>query len=274
MRQIKNSKWLLLGLMILIGIAAGCSSSKNLAKMPPDERLVYAKKLFDKGRYSDAKLQFQILVLNNPGSSFVDMAQFYLAECHFKLKDYLIAANEYEKLINLYPQSEYVDDAQYKIALAYYKLSPKAELDQKYTYKAIEECQKFWEEFPGSEHAPEVAELLQKSREKLAKKQYKTGDLYRRMGYYRSAVLSFDEVLAKFYDTKYAESAYYWKAHCQYRLNDYKEARDTIQALLAKFPKTKYKSKAINMAESIEKKLEKETLQKQMNHSANASLLQ
>jgi len=268
MRQFKNTTWLFLGLMILIGMSTACSSSKNLSKLSPEERVAYAKKLFDKGRYTDAKLQFQVLVLNNPGSSIVDMAQFYLAECHFKLKDYIIAASEYEKLIKLYPRSEYVDDAQYKIALAYFKLSPKAELDQKYTYKAIEECQKFWEDFPGSEHAPEVAEILQKSREKLAKKQYKTGDLYRRMGYYRSAVLSFDAVLEKFYDTKYAESAYYWKAQCQYRLHQYKDARDTIQALLAKFPKTKYKTKAVSLAETIEKKIKEESLQEQTNNSA------
>ncbi len=250
----------IVGILFLLSLAGlvACGGSRNLKRMTLQERLSYAKKLFDDGKYLQAKTQFQIIVLNNPGSSVVDMAQFYLAESYFHLKEYITAAAEYEKLLNLYPRSAYVDDAQYKLGLAYYKLSPKADLDQKYTYRAIDEFQRFLEEYPQSEFVPKVAAMLQKCREKLAKKEFISGNLYRKMGYYRSAVIVFDEILSRYYDTSYAEDAYYWKAYCLTKIGKYAEARDNVQALLAKYPKTKFRERAVKLAETIDRALQEE----------------
>ncbi len=248
-----------LGWLALIAvIVVSCSGPRNLRNLSMQERLKYAKKLFDEGKYYQAKTQFQILVLNNPGSNIIDMVQFYLAESHFYLKEYITAAAEYEKLINLYPRSAYLDDAQYKLALSYFNLSPKADLDQKYTYKAIDEFQRFLEDFPQSEYVADVAKKLQQCREKLAKKEFISGNLYRKMGYHQSAIIVFDEILSKYYDTSYAEQAYYWKAYCLHKIGKHQEARDMIQALLSKYPKTSFREKAISLAEQVDRALKNE----------------
>lgn len=253
----------------LITTTMACSGARNLRNLSFQERLEYAQELFDKGKYLDAKTQFQILVLNNPGSSVVDKSQFYLAECYFNLKEYITAAAEYEKLTNLYPRSEYVDDALYKIGLAYFELSPKPALDQKYTYQAIDVFQRFLEEFPESDLVPDVTRKLQQSREKLAEKEYNTGTLYRKLAYYESAIISFDEILTNFYDTIFADRAYYWKAYCLYKTDKLHEARDLLQALISKYPDTSLKEKAIVLAETINSQLEKRKRKPSVKNAAN-----
>ncbi|KAA3616267.1 MAG: outer membrane protein assembly factor BamD [Calditrichaeota bacterium] len=248
-------------LIILIFLSAfslsSCSGSKKLKNMTVKERLEHAKKLFDDGKYFEAKNQFQILILNNPGSRIIDEAQFYYAETFFASKEYITAAAEYERLINRYPNSEYLDDSSYKIGYSYFKLSPKAQLDQKYTYQALDYFQQFIDEFPNSEHVKDVTDKLQACRTKLAQKEYATGILYKKGRHYNAAIISFDEILKKFYDTKYAEPSLYWKAYCHYEVAEPNKARDSINILLKKYPKTDLKVKAKELAGKIAIDLEK-----------------
>ena len=197
--------------VILLGLF-GCVGKKvNLSAMTPEEQFEYAKKFFDKKDHYNAKMQFTIVVLNNPGHRIIGKAQFYLAESYYYLKEYILAVGEYEKLIRSLATSEYVDDANYKIGMCYYKLAPNYGLDQEYTMKAILQFQLFLEEFPDSELKFEVENKLSECRNKLAKKEYKTGELYRKMGYPRAAIISFNVVLEKYYDTPYIDDALFWK---------------------------------------------------------------
>ncbi len=223
---------------------SACGGSKLRANMTTEERLAYAMRLFEKHDYFEARTQFRIITLNAPGSAIVDQAQFYLAECHFHMEEYIIAGEEYKKLIRLYPKSEYLDDAQFKVGLSYFKLSPKSDLDQKYTWQAIEEFQKFMEDYPESELKAEVEGYFQQVRNKLAKKDYDTGDLYRKLAYYESALVYFDDLLALFYDTKYAEPALFYKAEILYKLEKFDEARDAIHLLMDKYRREASKSES------------------------------
>lgn len=239
--------------LVFAATLLACAGNKPRANMTSEERFAYAMKLFHDKDYFDATTQFRIVIINAPGSNLVDQAQFYLAECHFNKQEFILAASEYEKLIRLYPRSDKLDDAQYKMGLCYDELSPKSDLDQKYTYRAIEVFQRFLEDFPASEYVPEVEKKLFESREKLAKKEFNTGNLYRKMAYYESAVISFSDVLARFYDTRYAEAAHFYKGQCLFKLQRYDEARETLTEFQQKFPKSRFKSKAQSLLSQIDK---------------------
>lgn len=258
---------ILLALSLSLMMTA-CGGGKLRANLTTEERLAEAMKLFEKHDYFEARTQFRIVTLNAPGSSIVDQAQFYLAECHFHMEEYIIAGEEYKKLIRLYPQSEYLDDAQFKIGLAYFKLSPKSDLDQKYTWSAIEEFQRFIEDYPQSDLQDQAQDHLLQVRNKLAKKDFDTADLYRKLAYYESALVYFDEVLARFYDTKYAEPSLYYKAEILFKLEKYDEARDAIHLLLDKYrreanqgeagsakDKPKFQARAADLLKLIEEQL-------------------
>lgn len=240
----------LIALNLAIALFA-CGGNKTRPNLTTDERFAYATKLFKDKDYFDARTQFRIIILNAPGSTIVDQAQFYLAECHFNMDEYIIAASEYEKLVRLYPRSAFLDDAQYKIALSYDKLSPKADLDQKYTYKAIEEYQRFMEEFSASELAEEAQKRLSALRNKLAKKEFNTGNLYRKLTQYEAAIYSFDDVLNRFYDSQYAEPALFYKGECLFKLQRWNEAKAALEQFVQKFPRSSNHSQAKSMLEEI-----------------------
>jgi outer membrane protein assembly factor BamD len=246
----------LLNRLFLISLAlifAACGGNKARPNMTTEERFVYAMKKFEDKDYFDARTQFRIVILNAPGNTIVDQAQFYLAECHYKMDEFILAASEYERLLKLYPRSAFLDDAQYKLALCYDRLSPKSDLDQKYTLRAIEEFQRFVEDYPTSEFVEEVEKKLFAARAKLAKKEFDTGNLYRKMTYCEAAVQSFDDVLNHFYDSKYAEPALFYKGECLFKLARWRDAKTAFEILLEKFPKSSFAAPAKDILGQIER---------------------
>jgi outer membrane protein assembly factor BamD len=237
--------------ILIIVILTGCGRHKIKPNLPAEERMKTAEKMFNDGDYLDARTQFRIVILNSPGGSLSDKAQFYYAECHFKLKEYILAIAEYEKLIRMYSNSDYVDDAQYKIGLSYYKLSPKPALDQTNTEKALEEFQKFLEDYPNSPLVPKANEFMHKCRGKLAQKNFRNGESYRKRALYRSALVYYDYVLDNYYDTKYAEKSLWEKAECYRRIGDIEQAEKFYKLFLEKYPKSSKADKIKDLLSSI-----------------------
>jgi len=235
MRHVMKNRYLLLVALVLV-IVSTCGRNKLRATLTAEERLKIAEKMYEDGDYLDAKTEFKIITLNFPGSTVSDRAQFFLGECHFQLKEYILANAEYEKLTRIFPNSDFVDDAQYKIALSNYRLSPKYSLDQTNTLKAIEEFQRFLEDYPGSDLLPEANKYMKLCREKLARKDYENAESYRKRTLYEAAIKYYDHVLDNYYDTDYAEKALFGKAEAYRKSGDIEQAKRFYQLYLEKFP--------------------------------------
>ncbi len=253
-RLMQTTGAFLLCIAFLAGLLGCGKKVLNLRAMSPEEQFEYAKSIFDKKDYLKAKTQMMMVVMNNQGNVIVEKAQFYLAESYYGQKEYLIAVEEYEKLIRSMPRSEYVDDARYKTGMCYYRLSPSYGLDQDYTHKAIYQFQTFLEEFPDSDLKPEVEARLSECRNKLGKKVYKEGEQWRKMGYYRSAILSFNQVIDRYYDTEFLDDAIFWKGDCHMKLEEWEEARTAFQSLLDRNSGGKWEKKMNTRMKKIQKK--------------------
>lgn len=248
-------RWMVAGMMGVL--LFGCSKDKiNFATLTPDEQLAYAKSRFEKRDYYGAKMNFTVIVLNNPGSRLIEEAQYYLGESHYRLKEYLLAIEEYEKLIRSLPQSEFVDDASYKVALSYYMLSPNYGHDQEYTNKAILQFQQFLEDYPDSDLREEAQVKLDECREKLAKKEFKSGELYRKMGYYRAALVYYQDVLDSYYDTSLIADALYWKAECHKRIAEWEQAEKLYSDLITRYPDSGWAGSAQTKLEDVRREME------------------
>ncbi len=249
-----------LSVFLLLLIFIGCGPKINKAQLDDEAYFEYAKSLFDRGKYLNAITEFTVIVLKFSGSPVVDDAQFYLAESNFKLGDYLIAISEYEKLMNSYPESPYVEEAFYKIGLCYMKLSQRPELDQEYTYQALRYFQNFIEGYSDSKFRKEAEENIFKLRTKLARKQLLGGDIYRKMGIYESAIIYYDILLERYYDTPVAEKALFWKAECQYKLKKYDESMSNFSAFIEKYPESKLVVRAKERISELQTKINKQNM--------------
>ena len=240
---------------LILFLLVGCGKKSLKANLSAEERMEYALELFKKGDYLDAKNQFKIITLSHSGNVNADKAQFHLGECHYNIKEYILSANEYERLIKIYPNSEYVDDAKFKIGMSYNKLSPKYSLDQEYTLQSIKEFQEFLEDYPISDLFPQVEAKLLESRDKLAKKLYAAADQYRRIGLPQAGVIYFTMVLERYYDSQYAPAAQYYLGECYRKMEKTNEALEAYQTFIDKYPQHEFAGRA----ESRVKDLQRET---------------
>jgi len=144
-------KYKFLFMFLLICLVFGCSSS--IRQNMDDDQFYFQRGMnyMEKKDYVKAIADFQTVVESYQGSRIIDQAQYMLAEAHFMNEDYLTAAYEFERVYMDYPSSKYVPDARYKRALCYYHESPKADLDQENTLLAIDDFNRFIDNYPRHE---------------------------------------------------------------------------------------------------------------------------
>lgn len=222
----------------LIFLMMACAGTGPKPEWNATEYYKYAKSKYDNKDYFDAVNEFTVVLLRFSGSTVADSAQYYLADSHFKMGEYLIAAAEFEKLINNMNRSPLVPKAQFMMAQSYDELSPRAELDQQYTEKALRQYQIFIEDNPTDPLKEEAERKISKLRDKMAKKQLANAEIYRKMGEYRAAIIYFDDVLAKYYDTAWADDAEFGKIQAYMDSDDYDNASKELDKFEQQFPES------------------------------------
>ncbi len=228
---VKSVKWNLISGILLITVLASCGKKTDGVNMDPTEYFDRAKIALEKKHYDTAIDNFNMVLLNSPGGELADDAQYYLGECYFLKKDYLLAVSEYQQLTERYSYSPLVEQGYYKIALSYFEQSPKYPLEQVSTLRALQQFQDFIDAYPASEFRPEAEQKIIEIRDKLARKVYESGVLYRKIEQFEAAIFYQDKMLEEFYDTKWVVPANLEKAHCYIRLRKFDEYRNIVENL-------------------------------------------
>lgn len=217
----------------------------------PQESFHKALNLYERERYFRAQEVLKDIVLNYSGSAIIDSAKFYLGLTYFQMREYVTAADEFQRVQQLYPQSTVAASSQFYVALSYFKLAPSYALDQQYTIKALDEFQKFLEDYNDHSLEPEAQKYIDECRDQLARKQYAAALLYFKMNEYASCVLYTDIVLADYYDTRWAGAAQFLKAKCFIALKDDGRAAEELEKFLTKYPDRKEGAEARGLLASV-----------------------
>jgi outer membrane protein assembly factor BamD len=240
----------LFGVLFAAGFA-GCSSDEAVKQLSADQQFNIGMQDFQKEDYLEAIDAFKVVTLQYQGSRYVDAAQFYMGECRFMREEYVLAAYEYDLLIKNMPISKYVAKARYRKAASYDALSPKSYLDQEYTKKGIDAYQAFLEYHPTDSLASQAESRIRDLMHKLAKKDYENGLIYMKMEYYKASVYYFDLILDKYYDTEFAEPAFFKKVQSLYLRGKYSEAARELDNFVKKYPASSFMSDVPKLREDI-----------------------
>lgn len=191
-------------------------------------RYKMAEQYYAEKKYNYALQLFEDLFAYIKGTDKYEDMYYKSANCYYFLKDYLNAENFYKSFVETFPTSKRAEECDYLRAFCYYKQSPKIDLDQTATTKAMALMQAFINMHPTSEKVKDANQILDNCRAKLEMKDYKAAELYYNLGYYKAAAIAFENVVENFPDSKLADEYKYQtiKAFLKYADLSYEEKQE------------------------------------------------
>ena len=198
---------LLVTLTVLALVLIGCAGSGRLNYETPEEAYNRGMEHYEDGRYMRAAEYFRGAFDFGRAHAHAADAQLMLARAHRENGDMLLAANEYQRFIQIYRSDERVQEATYEYAMTFVARSPRYQLDQTDTQRAVQELQLFIDRYPSSAHVASAEAEIRQLREKLGRKEYESAKLYERRDIYESAAITFEGVFDRYPDTEWADDA-------------------------------------------------------------------
>ena len=164
-----------------------------------------ADKYYEQKNYNYAQQLFEDIFPYIKGTPSYEDAYYKFAYSYYYQGDYLNAENLFKSFVENFPVSPKGEECDFMRAYCYFKQSPKIDLDQTNTNKTIGLMQTFINTHPASVRSKEAAEIIEKSREKLEAKEYRSAELYYNLEFYKAAAIAFGNVSDNFPDSKKAD---------------------------------------------------------------------
>ena len=253
---------------LAIALFASCSEYQGVMKSDDFHlKLQKAKEYYQNGQYYKAQPLFEELVDFYKGTKEMEDIYYYYAYTYYQVGEYLVAAYHFKTFASTYPSNPHAEECLFMNAKCYSILSPQEELEQSYTEKAISELQLFVNEYPSSTYLATANQMIDDMRQKLEQKAFAGGELYFKMGKYRAASVTFQNMLKEYPDSPEAERAMFLivKSNYLYALNSittkqkerYQNTIDSYQLFASRYSKSDYLGEAKNIYQTSLKNLNK-----------------
>lgn len=199
-----KTTWSALLIFLLMGTA--CSKFNKMQKSNnAQEKLEYADQMFEQKKYNKAQEIYGQIKDSYKGTQKYEQLTYNYTYTYYYMKDYVSAAFYFKNFIEIFPSSDRTEEMAFKEAYCFYMLSPRVELDQSNTEKAISAMQTFMDIYPNSDMVSEATEIIDKCREKLEAKAYRAAKLYYGMGQYRAAGVTYNNMILDYPDSEKGE---------------------------------------------------------------------
>ena len=246
--------------------------NKLLKSTDADLKYSYAKKYFNMKKYVKSATLLEEVVQYFRGRPEAEESLYLLAQSYYGQKDYVTASEYFKQYYNTYPKGEFAELSRYYGAYGLYLDSPDPRLDQNQTYESISQFLMYLEYYPQSEHAKQAQEILFELQEKLAYKEYLGAKLYYNLGTYMgnnyaSCIITAENALKSYPDTKYREELMYLMISSKYELavvsvnerlqGRYRDVVDEYYNYMNEFPQGKYVKKVSDYFNYANSKIEK-----------------
>jgi len=243
----------LLGLLATILLAAGCGGPLQEVGVGGVASYERGKQAFDREDWVDAVADLKAYVEQYPGTENTDDALFYLGQSYFKIKDYVLAAAQYDRLTRDFPTSPFHPDALYQLARTDDLQSRSAALDQTETLRAITRYRDFLQLYPEHPSAKEARARLEFLNDRLAEKRVRNGKLYIKLKQYDAAMHYLERAISEHPDSRWACDARVYLSEVLVKLGDRKAAAESLRAVAGCPGTAQTKREALRRLQEIEK---------------------
>lgn len=187
---------LFIAIVLSLLVFTSCNKYTKVLKSKDYEyKLKMADLYFEQKKYKNAQQLYEELFPIYKGNVKFEELYYKDAYCFYYMKLYSDAENLFKGFLEVFPNSKKAEEVDYMLCLSYYKQSPKLELEQVNTSKAIGMLQSFISRNPESSRIAEATEIIDKCRAKLELKEYRAADLYYNLGQHRAAAISYTNLL-------------------------------------------------------------------------------
>lgn len=244
----------LTGLLLAL-VLASCSEYSKIEKSTDiQKKLQYANQLYDQGKYTKAQVLYGEIKDAFRGSPQAEDLLYHYAYTFYNIEDYETAAFYFKNFVSTFPNSPRATQMDYMQAYCFFKLSPRVELDQTNTTKAISAMQTFINIHPNSDKVAEATKIIDECRQKLEDKEQNAAKLYYNLGMYKAAGITYSNLLLDYPDSRQGDQYKLMeiKAYYKYAQNSiYSKQQERYQDVITQclnftdlYPDSKYADEA------------------------------
>jgi len=238
--------------IILLFSLAACGGIDKILKNPdPEYKLRIAEQYYAKKKYALAQQLFEdVMPYFKTGKEFEDIYYKYAYAAYYQ-NDFMNAENLFKTYLEIFPKSPRAEEVDFMRAYSFFKQSPKPELDQTNTIKAMGMMQTFINTHPGSPRNKEANEIIDICRAKLEEKDHQSAQLYYDMGQFRAAGVAFTALLNSFPESDKADKYKLMVIRSYYRFAEmsveekkperYEQVIAECNEFLDRFPESEWK---------------------------------
>lgn len=203
-------------LSISLLVFSGCEYDKLLKSDDFDAKYTKAKEYYAAGDFARSLPLLDQLLSVKLGTTDEKEVRYYMAYCYYGQEDYFSASSLFRQVFNLFPLSAEAEECLFMSAKSMYMASPRYQLDQEYSYKAIDAFQYFIDVYPKSTLIKDANAFMDELRAKLEAKMIAAAELYYNTAHYEAAAITYKNVLLDFPDTRDAEEISYKVINCYF----------------------------------------------------------
>ena len=191
-------------LFTLVIALASCNRTFSKIEKSKDSafKLTKANDYYEKKNYQNARKLYEQLFSAYKGTDKFEELYYKYAFCHYNEKLYPEAEQLFKGYLEFFPNSLHAEEVDYMRAYSFYKQSPKLELEQVNTLKAINMMQTFINQHLGSPRVKDANAVIDEGRAKLELKDAREAQLFFNLGQFRAAGLAYNSIINSYPETR------------------------------------------------------------------------
>ena len=199
----------------------------------------------ENGRYQDAADAFEVFVRQNPTDTLAAQAQYEKALAYMQIKEYPLAAVEFQILTQDYPISPLVEDALFREGECYYFQVGRVERDVTPAYEARLHWLDFAKRYPTSRFMPEIRGYMQEIADLLVRKRLRAVNVYEQLRRWEAVAISLDRILEEEPTSTLIDQVLWKRAKAADRIDDADVAAQMYRRLADEYPDSPLRDAAL-----------------------------
>ena len=249
-----RTTWRAVAASLALIALAGCGSHVLPTIHSERERLTLARERHDAGDCVVAIELLKNFVLNAAGTAQVDEAIYLLGDCYLRTREWALAAGEFERLLRDYPESDSSAAASFALGAAFYGQAGKADFDQEFTVKALDQWRAYLRDHPGDWRNAAAEKRVMEARTRLCTKLLRTGNLYLKLRLWEPARVYFLKITNEYADTSVDPEAQLGLALCDVGRGRRAEAVEQLRQIESQFAGQEIAARAAQTRKRLERK--------------------